>query len=366
MASVFKRKGQGAWIIKYFDHQGRRREKSSRTTDKRAALRMAAKLDAQAALRREGVIDPRLDCLAEADGKPLKQHIEDYLRFLRAGDRSPLTVRDAKAHLDRIVKETGAARLSDLTLDRVVRALEGVRALGRSARTVNAFGGGVRAFTRWCVRTNRLPEDPLRDLPRANVDRDRRRERRALTEKELTALFKVADEAGRGLWYRMAYWAGLRRSELASLTWGDVDLEGGVIVVSRGKAKRTDEVPIAPELSEALEATGRGLPAAPVFPTSPSNETRQGDYDAAGMKQKDENGYFLDLHCLRYTLATNLARAGVPPQVAQRILRHSTIHTTLRFYTRLTRDDDTEAMKRLARAAVSPRSTDQPQEARSS
>ena len=60
MASVFKRRGRSRWTIKYFDHQGRRREKASGTTDKRAAERIANELEAQEALLREGVVDPLL------------------------------------------------------------------------------------------------------------------------------------------------------------------------------------------------------------------------------------------------------------------------------------------------------------------
>jgi site-specific recombinase XerD len=35
------------------------------------------------------------------------------------------------------------------------------------------------------------------------------------------------------------------------------------------------------------------------------------------------------LHCLRYSAATNLARAGVPVQMIQRLLGHSSITTTM-------------------------------------
>ena len=185
MATVFKRRGKGPWIIKYFDHQGRRREKSSRTTDKRAAQRMAAKLEADAALRREGVVDPRLDGLAEADKIPIRDHVDAYLRHLRAGDRSPRTLADARQHLDWVLSETGAARLSDLSLDAVVRALDSLRAKGRASRTVNHHGGRVRAFLRWCERTGRMASNPLQNLPKLDQARDRRRVRRALTDEEL-------------------------------------------------------------------------------------------------------------------------------------------------------------------------------------
>jgi hypothetical protein len=41
MATIFKRGGKGNWIVQFFNSEGRRVERSSRTTDKRAAERMA-------------------------------------------------------------------------------------------------------------------------------------------------------------------------------------------------------------------------------------------------------------------------------------------------------------------------------------
>ena len=78
MASVYKRNNTGPYIISWFDAAGRRREKSSRTTDRRAAERIAAKLDADAALRRDGVVDATADRYAEADRAPLAEHLADW------------------------------------------------------------------------------------------------------------------------------------------------------------------------------------------------------------------------------------------------------------------------------------------------
>jgi len=78
MASIFKRNGRGSYVIQYYDHTGRRREKSSRTTDKRAAERLAAQLERDVMLRREGLIpsDPNP---AAQNLTPLVTHIENYL-----------------------------------------------------------------------------------------------------------------------------------------------------------------------------------------------------------------------------------------------------------------------------------------------
>ena len=47
MASVFKKKGRSSYTILWFDHTGKRREKSSKTADKRAAERIANELEAK-------------------------------------------------------------------------------------------------------------------------------------------------------------------------------------------------------------------------------------------------------------------------------------------------------------------------------
>ncbi len=81
MASIYKRSGKGAYIVSWHDHEGRRQTKSSRTTDRKVAERIAAKEEAQVALRREGVVDARQDRFAAANRRPLAEHIDEYVRM---------------------------------------------------------------------------------------------------------------------------------------------------------------------------------------------------------------------------------------------------------------------------------------------
>ncbi len=78
MATIFKRGGKGSFVIQWYDATGRRREKTSRTTDRRAAQRLADKLEADVMLRREGIIDARQDRYSAADRKPLAEHLFDW------------------------------------------------------------------------------------------------------------------------------------------------------------------------------------------------------------------------------------------------------------------------------------------------
>jgi hypothetical protein len=58
-------------------------------------------------------------------------------------------------------------------------------------------------------------------------------------------------------------------------------------------------------------------------------------------------GRVVDLHPLCATLGTQLARAGVAPQGAQRVLRHADFRTTQRHYTMLDLESAAAAIKAL-------------------
>jgi integrase len=137
--------------------------------------------------------------------------------------------------------------------------------------------------------------------------------------------------------------------ELQHITGGDVNLARGVLVVRKGKANRVDEVPLHPDLAAELtrERPRTALPSAKVFPTAVSNTTRRKDFMRAEIPETDEDGRYADLHALRSTLGTMLARAGVTPQVAQKVMRHSDYRTTIRFYTKLGLSDTAAAVHAL-------------------
>jgi hypothetical protein len=61
----------------------------------------------------------------------------------------------------------------------------------------------------------------------------------------------------------------------------------------------------------------------------------------------------IDLHSLRTTLGTTLAREGVAPQIAQRILRHRDYRTTLKHYTVLELEDTSRGLAKVRSASVS-------------
>ncbi len=71
------------------------------------------------------------------------------------------------------------------------------------------------------------------------------------------------------------------------------------------------------------------------------------DLSAAGIPKRDAHGRTVDVHCLRHTFATLLARNGVSPGVAQKLMRHSDIRLTMNTYTHLDLADTADAVASL-------------------
>ena len=260
------------------------------------------------------------------------------------------------------------------------------------AGTRNEYRAACVGFGNWCVATNRLVSNPFDGAPKADARADCRRKRRALTEAELRRLLEAArkrpllnamtvrrgpnkgklvakvddcqrrklDTLGleRALIYKAYLLTGLRKSELASLEVGQLELDGPLPVVyldvgdeknreGNAIALRSDlVVDLRRWLAAKLKATqakarrrGEPVPArlpadTPVFyvPTGLLRILNR-DLELAGIPKRDERGRTVDLHALRHTFGTHLSKGGVAPRTAQAAMRHSSIDLTMNVYT---------------------------------
>ena len=376
--TLFQRVAGGPWVAAWFDHTGKRRIRSTRTTDRRTAERLLAKYVADAALRRDGVVDPRHDRFSAANRVELAEHVDAYITHCRQSGQAEKHVVEKKRHLKNLLAGTEATRLSELTGEAVTKHMWAMKTAGKAARTANFTRQVAVAFMSWCVNTNRVEVNPLKVVARQDEWNDRRRVRRPLTDDELALLLAVAEPRGRRAWYMAAALAGLRKGDLQRLRWADIDFDAGTITVRDGKAKREDIIPMHPQLANELARRLDEHPALPqtkVFPTTATDQTRLKDFLRAGLARRevvtgadgkpvmlgkgkrqrpktgivteDAEGRVVDLHAMRTTLGTNLAKAGVAPQLAQRIMRHADYRTTLKHYTMLGIVDTAKAIKAL-------------------
>lgn len=237
----------------------------------------------------------------------------------------------------------------------------------------------LNAALRWAVECELIAANPLQHLRRLPEHAEHRRyRRRALAEDEIRKFIAASDRDDaswdeflfdrRGsatripqtpLWIAFLE-TGARWGELSKAMWGDVDLAKGTLVLraENTKSKRQRAVPLRTGLVERL----RGLqaiqteilrrlptvtdrvcltPDASVWPWHTANIMRVFDrvLEAAAIKKIDVEGRKLDVHALRHTAGTRMARAGVPVAHAQTLLGHSDPKTTMAVYTHLGVDD---------------------------
>ena len=158
--------------------------------DKTAAKAMLVDLVRDTERRVAGLIDPATDQLI----RPLSEHIEEYRTHLVAKARSEKHISETIRLIKDVVDECRYRILADLQVggDKLEEHLAERREEGSAHRTVNADLVAVRSFCRWLMDKGRIRDDPTRGLHRLNVEEDRRRERRALTDEEAQRLIDAA------------------------------------------------------------------------------------------------------------------------------------------------------------------------------
>jgi integrase len=120
---------------------------------------------------------------------------------------------------------------------------------------------------------------------------------------------------------------GLRRGELTSLEWSDIDLHGKQLTVRGGNAKsgRTRHVPLNAEALDVLKRyrrqhSGEGR----LFDLTRVNKSFAALLEGAGIKE-------LRFHDLRHSFASHLVMAGADLYVVKELLGHASIAMTERY-----------------------------------
>src|ERR1019366_4792114 len=180
------------YTAKYRDGGRIVREVSTGCRDEQAARSVLADLERRAELVKAGVMTTGEDKIAGHQSTQLADHVAAFLASLRAKDVTTVYRENIRRALDRLAKDCGFARLSDLRREALENWLVGRMGDGMSARSRNAYQEAIIAFSNWCVTSKRLNANPFKAMPKANENADHRRQRRSMTEAELVRLLDAA------------------------------------------------------------------------------------------------------------------------------------------------------------------------------
>ena len=360
------RKRGSSWAVVYdegYDENGRRRQrwKSGFATRREA---QAFLTDALSRLGDGSYVQPsRLTVRAYLENEWLPA-IESAVR--------PLTFTQYRSVVRlRILPTLGHLRIQGLTGAHVTSLYRGLEQEGLSASTRLQTHAVIHRALRDAVRWGRLVRNPADAAdPPAQV----RTRVEAWTAKELARFSSTsAATASFPLW-RLAATTGMRRGELAGLTWRGLDLDGARLAVEQQLAPTRGGVSFGPPKSARSRRT-IALDAEPVRALREHRETQMLERDFAGDAYVDADLVFADalggpihpqrltqwfgerrkaaglptgtLHVLRHTAATLALTEGVPVHIVAARLGDNP-STVLSTYAHLLPSSDEQAAERVA------------------
>jgi integrase len=202
-------------------------------------------------------------------------------------------------------------------------------------------------------------ERPLREALTIRTGKNKGKLLAKVSDHERRRLERLGQE--RALLYRLLMLTGLRRGEAATLTISAICLDEHNshlrIEGKYAKSGRAATLPLRADLADNLrkhiarlaeDHGGKAPQDARLFSRSRDFlPAFNRDIGAAGIAKRDAQGRTVDVHCLRHTFATLLARNGVMPATAQRLMRHSDIRLTMNTYTHLDLADTAGAVAAL-------------------
>ncbi len=200
-----------------------------------------------------------------------------------------------------------------------------------SPRTVNVKLKALLQALRWAKRNQSISENPLEDiqlLPERGENRSR-----SFTPIEIVRLLNASAEGVKQVW-EVFLGTGLRKREMSSMKWSDVDFDRGRLTVRSSVSKNHKErrIPMSSRVREilfSLQDQGEEF----VFPSIGNwKNFYEGSYRELKRICSQLGIEGVDIHSFRRTFAVRQLQQGVSPAEVQKLMGHATANMTLEVY----------------------------------
>lgn len=310
-----------------------------------------------------------LDVLSQRDS--FAQWADDWLRVKSAAEITDKQKSNYERGVNAWKDAFAGFEIGQIRADDIERALVDMQEDGYAARTVNFYRSTIRQIMQRAVGRV-IPSNPV-DLVQLTQPTQKAEKRRALTADEQQWIWDTPHRAQPVAVIMML--AGLRRGELAALTWADVDLKERTITVNKtieyppkepprlrhltksAAGMRTVDIPQRladymaklPRDNMLVVHTVKGRVMTECAWLSLWNSymrllnIKYGARTPADLEHMKKSGQHkfditiphITLHWLRHTFCTLLYLAGVDVVQASAQMGHADVTTTLKIYTHL-------------------------------
>jgi len=284
--------------------------------------------------------------------KPLIGHINDYIKILEAKGIAKDSVIRTRNRLKKIVADCRFYYFRDITKSAIEIYSGKLKKDGYSNTSRGHYLDTLKTFLNWAEQDQRIVKNPIAKLGKPDRDSELKG---VLTPEQFVHLIKTTFEKNviigrttgqeRAVLYILAGTTGLRRKELLSLAWDDINLlaDNSYVRVKASAAKNDKEAkqPIPAfvvSLLTALKTATRPKLSDRVFVSfgrwiNTAGLIRQ-DLAAAEIDLIDKDGNEIYFHSLRNSYISFLANSNTPPKVVQKLARHSDPRLTFNTYAR--------------------------------
>lgn len=343
-----KRGGQKSYTV-YYDKvvNGERIRKHKTCLTKAEAKEWVAEVEYEL---KKGIITKEI-----LRKRVLRDVIQDYEKTMLPHLRN---ARNIRQHLVWWNRHLGKFELATILPAHIADGKEklltepGLRGFMLKPATIHRYLASLSGLFEWLLKEKHwIQENPVKKIRWPKINNARAR---FLTEKEISNLLNACDQSRNtrlGIYVRIALLTGMRKGELLSLCWKDVDFERKQIMLEDTKNGDSRSIPMVGELKNILHdlATQELSSIDMLLFPGVEDPSKSRDFQTAWKRAlKLANIQDFTFHDLRHCAATIMLEAGVPHFAVARVLGHRLLNTTLR-YSHLTEQAARDALEHISK-----------------
>ncbi len=355
MAFLWKHPKSQYWMARFYDRDGKRRNRSTRTKNRKEAEKLAESYELASRKKRTAIQARRVIAAlhAEITGEGLPTHsVKEFFDAwveAKRPETASATIRfygNARKKFLSFLGDDAGRDIGEITREHILK-FRTHEAKTLAAKSVNHSIKFLRMVFKAAKRDGAIADNPAEFV---DVVRSRgtvgTAQRRPFSLDELRAVLAIADPEWRSM-VLFGLYTGQRLSDIADLRWSNVDLKQGEIRLNARKTGRSIIIPLAGPLKKHVEA----LPSsddgdAPIHSRASAYLKKQGKSGGlsnqfaqllaqAGLRPKQAHRAThkqgrgvgsakspLSFHSLRHTAVTFLKEAGIPAATVMELVGH--------------------------------------------
>lgn len=256
--------------------------------------------------------------------------LKSYLACLVVEGKSKGTVRMYRYSVRQLFAFLGNKKYDKITTYDIRAWLASMKMRGCKNTHIRNQRCNISPFFAWLMSDGLIEKNPMASIKPIKVPVE---ERKALTSDEIDTIRDSCKSLSERAVVEVLLASGLRVAELCNLKLEDVDFDSMTISVKSGKGNKDRTTFINPVAKKHLVAymESNKHKSEYVFTTRESKQ-----YTPSGIRYLTKTlakrcGIHIHPHIFRRTLATDLARKGMPIQEIQKLLGHTSIETTRKY-----------------------------------